>query len=190
MARTLNSVLATLRKKNVFVKIGSVGGSGFWYCERLSPNSHEQIGNENLKLVLKEQKWLEKSKTKLRDLDAYYDNYIESWLKNPRNKKKSDAQKQVFISNQLALKESDKEHLPTIIKQLEYDLSIEFLNRPVVEIVDGISPDEPNTKVIYVKGYERGNYWTIKEYKKAHLPKEQQTNFNVRLPRLAEMESK
>ena len=185
MARTLNSVLGTLkRNKGVFVKIGSVNGSGFWYCERLSVNSNEQIGGENLKMVLKEQRQLEKAKKQLSNLDQYYDNYIESWLKNPRNKKKTETQKQTFIANQMKSKEIDRERLPKFVEELEYNLSINFLNRPVVEIVDGISPDEPNTKIIYIKGYERGNYWTIKEYKKAHLPKEQQKAFDVRLERL------
>ena len=190
MAKNLNSVLTTLRKKNVFVKIGSVGGSAFWYCERLTINSLEQIGKVNLKYATMEQKLYDNLLWQYKNLDKHYEIKLNAWLKNPRNAKKSEAQKKMFENQLKVAKEFDKRRLPITLKELEYDLSLDFTKRPVVEIVDGISPDEPNTKVIYVKGFEKGNYWTIKEYKKAHLPKDQQNNFNVRLPRLAEMESK
>ena len=127
---------------------------------------------------------LNQLKEKMVDLDKWYEKRIAKWLANPRNQKKSETKKQTFINDQLKLKESDRERIPTQIKELEYDIASSFLNRPVVEMVDGISPDEPNTKIIYIKGFERGDYWTIKEYTRAKLPKEQQKTFDVRLPKI------
>ena len=70
-------------------------------------------------------------------------------------------------------------------RQARWPIASEVVvERKVVDIVDGISPDEPNTKIIYVEGYERGNYWTIKEYTKAHLPQDKKDKYNVRLPKL------
>lgn len=183
--KTLNSVLHTLsRNKGISVKIGSKGGSGLWYCAKLTAHTHNDIDLENKTIRARETRLLNQLKEKMADLDKWYEKKIAKWLENPRNKKKSETKKQTFINDQLKLKESDRERIPTQIKELEYDIASSFLNRPVVEIVDGISLDEPNTKVIYIKGFERGDYWTIKEYTRAKLPKEQQRTFDVRLPKI------
>ena len=183
--KTLNSVLYTLsRNKGISVKIGSKGGSGLWYCAKLTSHTHNDIDLENKIIRARETRQLNKLKEMMLDLDKWYEKKIAKWFENPRNRNKSEQKKQSYINSQMKLKESDRARLPKQIKHLEFNLESSFLNRPVVEIVDGISPDEPNTKIIYIKGYEKGDYWTIKEFTKAHLPKEEQDKFNVRLPKI------
>ena len=185
--KTLNSVLYNLsRKKGVSVKIGSKNGSGLWYCAKLTTHTHNDIDLENKRIRARETKTLKRLKTKIADLDKWYDKEIAKWLDNPKNQKKSETIKQAKITQMLKSKELDRARIPNTIKQIEYDIANAFLNRPVLEMVDGISPDEPNTKIIYVSGYEHGDYWTIKEYTKDHLPTDQQATFNTRLPSLSE----
>ena len=188
--KTLNSVLYNLsRKKGISVKIGSKDGSGLWYCAKLTAHTHNDIDIENKIIRTRETRYLKKLQNKIADLDGWYKKEIARWLDNPKNQKKSEAAKQIKITQMLKSKELDRTRIPTTIKQIEYDIDNAFLNRPVVEMVDGISPDEPNTKIIYVSGYEHGDYWTIKEYTKDHLPQEQQSTFNTRLPRLSESDN-
>lgn len=181
MKKLSNAITTLSRNKKLSVKIGSKGGSGLWYCSKLTTHSLAEIQKENELMKRKEKRQLEYAKWKLNNLDEYYNGVIDRWLKLPKHKYKTELEKKMFIANQERIKQGDKVRLPVVIKHLEYDLSIDFLNRSVVEIVNGISPDEPNTKVIYVKGYERGDYWTIKEYIKGHLPKDKQRTFDTRL---------
>lgn len=44
-----------------------------------------------------------------------------------------------------------------------------YLDRQVIYCINGVSIDEPNTKVIKVVGCENGRYWTIKEFEKAQV---------------------
>ena len=41
-----------------------------------------------------------------------------------------------------------------------------LLEREVIYCVNGISKDEPNTKVIKVNGLEVGRFWTLKEFQR------------------------
>lgn len=188
--KTLNSVLYNLsRKKDISVKIGSKNGSGLWYCAKLTTHTHNDIDIENKIIRTRETRYLKKLQHKIADLDGWYEKEIARWLANPKNQKKSETVKQAKITHMLKSKELDRTRIPITIKEIEYDIDNSFLNRPVLEMVDGISPDEPNTKIIYVSGYEHGDYWTIKEYTKDHLPQEQQATFNTRLSRLSENEN-
>lgn len=189
MSRTLLSVLSQLtHKRGLSIKVGSKGGNGFWYCHLANSTTIRDINEEYLKIRKREHNYLLRNIDILNNLDEYYEKKITTWLNNKKNKKKTKAKRDEWVAKQLKLKESDRKRLPTYIKQLEYDTTHPFLEREIVEMVDGVSPDEPNTKVIYIKGYERGSYWTLKEYTKAHLPKELQRDFNVRLPKLGERE--
>ena len=158
--KTLNSTIYTLsHKKGVSVKIGSIKGNGLWYCHKLCSHTIQDIDKEYEMLKAKELKLLAKTKTILEDLDNYFQKKYDKWLNNKKIKK--TPQKIEKFSKQLEeSKQRAKVNLPRVIKELEYDTTHSFLNREVVEIRNGISPDEPNTKVIYVKGYERGDYWT------------------------------
>ena len=148
MGKILNNQLEILsHKRNIYVKIGSVGGCGFWYCGKLNASA-------------------------IREIELIAKQYNE---KEKRQLAKAKAKKHKIVC-------------PTV-EELEFDISTSLLNRKVVEMVDGISPDEPNTKVIYVEGFEKGNYWTIKSYIKDHLPPEERRYFNERLPRLSESDN-
>ena len=187
MMKTLNKVLHTLLKSKVdAVKIGCKGGSGLWYCAKLTTKSFTEIEHENKKINAREEKEMKKCQNKFDNLDQLYEDAINRWLTNPRNVKKSETKKTQFINSQMKAKERARKSLPNRIEKIKKDLESPFLDRQVVEVVDSISPDEPNTKIIYIKGYESGNYWTIKEFTKDHLPLEKQLTYNVRLPRLGE----
>ena len=62
-----------------------------------------------------------------------------------------------------SLKEDEKQEYETIKNFVEN--YIPLLDREVIYCVNGISKDEPNTKVVKVNGLETGRFWTIKEFK-------------------------
>lgn len=43
---------------------------------------------------------------------------------------------------------------------------VAFLDRPIVDIYDGILSEEAPCKIIVISGRENGKYWTVKEYEK------------------------
>ena len=188
--KTLNSTLYELSKrKDISVKIGSKYGVGFWFCGKLTPTTIRDVDKEYDRQKAKELRLITKNQNIYENLDEHYDKIISNWINHKKNKNKPQEKKDEYVRKTLKTKENVRISLPKYLKKLEYDTTHSFLNREVVEMLDGISPDEPNTKVIYIKGYERGEYYSLKQYIKLHLPKEQQKTFNERLPKLSEGEN-
>lgn len=92
----------------------------------------------------------------LRKLDKYYR------TKNEKNL--------VYKKNKIKTTKSDQERkeLAIQIEALEKTINIPLLEREVIEVYKGVSPDEPKTKIIVIDGTEKGPYWTIKEYRRAN----------------------
>ena len=97
---------------------------------------------------------------RLKNLDKIYDDIIEK----AKAREVKDFDKYLF--KLLKKKNSEKSSLPKKIASVEYDIATHLLDRPVMEIIEGISPDEKPCFIIYVKGNENGDYWTVKEYEK------------------------
>lgn len=152
-------------KKKVNVKIGSIGGSSFWYCHALTNSSLREIERHYKKHLVRSIRFKKDREYRLEHLDEIYEQEI---VKTLQNKRRTIVNEEKFIANELLRKESERKRLPIDIKHFEFDIENSFLERQVVEIVDGICQDENPCKIIYVKGYERGEYWTLKEYAKAN----------------------
>lgn len=172
--------------KGYSVKTGSKLGSGFWYCAKLTAKTTEDIELIAKQYQIRETVTLKRLENQLANLDKFYQDKINQWMNNPKNKKKKQELKDAYLAKMEKEKEAKRQQLPITISHLKFDIETPLFSRKVVEIREGISPDEPKTKVVYVEGYERGAYWTLKEYARTQLPKEQQKSFNVRLPRLSE----
>lgn len=160
MSRTLEQLLLTKKYRNVNVKIGSKNGSSFWYCGK----GHLAIPEiRKIKTQLKRQshKTLADLKERLENLDDIYEQTFEIAKTNPRIKSIVAYEKTL-----MKRKEIEKKKLPIKIASVEYDIAVSPLDREVLEIVEGISPDEKPCWIIYIKGNEKGSYWTVEEYKK------------------------
>jgi len=161
MSKTLGTLLKEKKYQNCNVKIGSKGGSGFWYCSQASQyHSIPLINMERESLIRQSKNTLALLNRRLKNLDKIYDDIIE----NAKAREIKDFDKYLF--KLLKKKNSEKSSLPKKIASVEYDIATHLLNRPVMEIVEGISPDEKPCWIVYVKGNENGDYWTVKEYEK------------------------
>ena len=159
MSKTLGTLLKERKYQNCNVKIGSKGGSGFWYCSKADQFHSTPLINTERELLIRQSKnTLALLNRRLKNLDKIYDDIIEK----AKARKTKDFDKYLF--KLLKKKNSEKSSLPKKIASVEYDIATHLLDRPVMEIVEGISPDEKPCYIIYVKGMERGQYWTIKEY--------------------------
>lgn len=202
------------KHKKTSVKIGSKGGISFFYCAKLTSGTFEEIDRISKNYLVQLKREYKTKTEIMSNFDTYWENRIAKirqiedkkyqnklianiTLKDKAKRKAAIKAKRKDIEYKLKklpsvleknYKERDKMkvNLPKRIAELEKEISnyTPLLTRVVVEMVDGISPDEPNTKIIYIKGSEIGKYWTIKEYTYDHLPKEKQRTFNVKLPRL------
>lgn len=92
----------------------------------------------------------------LRKLDKYYRTKNERTL--------------VYKKNKIKITKSDQERkeLAIQIEALGRTINIPLLEREVIEVYKGVSPDEPKTKIVVIDGTEKGPYWTIKEYRRAN----------------------
>ena len=161
MSKTLGTLLKERKYQNCNVKIGSKGGSGFWYCSKASQyHSTPLINMERESLIRQSKNTLALLNRRLKNLDKIYDDIIEK----AKARETKDFDK--YLLKLLKKKNSEKSSLPKKIASVEYDIATHLLDRPVMEIVEGISPDEKPCFIIYVKGNENGDYWTIKEYEK------------------------
>ena len=159
MPKTLQEILDKNKFQNVNVKIGSKQGSSFFYCGSGS-NAISHIVKKIDSAMLRQAQNRKKLLTnRLTNLDKIYQDRINKAIKSGRVKNKEK-----YIADVEKLKEHERKVLPTKISEIEYDISVRLLDRPVQEVVDGISPDEMPCKIIYIKGHEIGKYWTIKEY--------------------------
>lgn len=159
MPKTLQEALSKNKFQSVNVKIGSKQGSSFFYCGSGS-NAISHISKKIDSAMLRQAQNRKKLLTnRLTNLDKIYQDRINKAIKSGRVKNKEK-----YIADVEKLKEHERKVLPTKISEIEYDISVRLLDRPVQEVVDGISPDEMPCKIIYIKGHEIGKYWTIKEY--------------------------
>lgn len=161
--KTLIELLREVKYQNANVKIGSKSGSSFWYCGKgnfaFSLPAIRKAREISLK---KNYKILNDLKQRLNNLDLIYQKIYQA-----ANKKGIKDKKQYFEKLKKR-QEAEKVSLPRKIASVEYDIATHLLDRPVREVVYGISPDETPCWIIYVKGNENGAYWTIKEYEKKH----------------------
>lgn len=168
---TLQNALKNLPKKTN-VKIGAKGGISFVYCDKIGniDQLFETLTIISDKFYQDLQKTLLKRIDRLDNLDKIYKDKVNKF----KQMYKSKLDKISAFTKKCAInKKKEKERLPIEIMSLKTSIQewTPLLSRKVVEIRDGISPDEPNTKIIYYRGKERGNYWTIKEYQDRNLPK-------------------
>ena len=162
MKKKLIDLLNEKKYQKVNVKIGSKSGSSFWYCGKGNTNySLYEIKKAREKTLRQSKGALKQAQYRLENLDMIYATNIEKVIKKGTIKDIEAYRKKMHTTL-----EKERLLLPKKIASLEYDVAIPLLERPVLEIVEGISPDEKPCYVIYVKGNEKGEYWTIAEYNK------------------------
>lgn len=161
MKKILNEILKDKKYQKTNIKVGSKSGSGFWYC-----------GKGNLAYSLPEikkarERLLKQSKGTLYQLQFRQSHLDEIYVETLKKAKKKGIKNLEEYQKKLNInKERERALLPKKIASIEYDVAIGLLDRPVMEVVEGISPDEKPCWIIYVKGNEKGSYWTIAEYNK------------------------
>lgn len=161
MSKTLGTLLKERKYQNCNVKIGSKGGSGFWYCGKGELTfSLPAISQANVTTHKQTLKALLALQNRLDNLDLVYQEIYQ------KAKKKGIKNEKQYLEQLRIRQERERVSLPKKIASLTYDASIMLIDRPVREVVYGISPDEKPCWIIYVKGNEKGNYWTIAEYNK------------------------
>ena len=165
MSKTLRETLKDI-PRDYNVKIGAVEGSSFFYCSKVSQFSKD-LNKIEKKLILQLKKKIKQTEERLANIDKIYDIQIEQAHKNSIKKHHSD-RKWLAKRLQTLQENKDKElyQLPRKLKALNHDLVSPLYDREVVEIVNGISPDEQPCKIIYIKGHETGACWTVNEYEK------------------------
>lgn len=179
---TLKEQLKKLANKGYNVKIGANGGQGFLFadkCTRKTIGTFEEI---NVKYYKKLCNQIANKRERLNNLDRLYKQKEEShrkkYHKNPKKLKD-------VLTKLAAKKEHEKVVIPRQIEKIkeqrEYLVANPLLDRQVVEVLSGCSPDEKPCKIIYFAGIEKGLFATVKEYQRSLLPKEKQKGFNVRL---------
>lgn len=161
MKKTLIELLKETKYQNANIKVGSKSGSSFWYCGKGNlAYSLPEIKKARERLLKQSKGTLTQLQYRLNHLDKIYDDTLK------KAKKKGVKNFEEYKKNLNIKKERERALLPKKIASLEYDIAIDLVNRPVQEVVFGISPDEKPCWIIYVKGNEKGAYWTIAEYNK------------------------
>lgn len=158
MKKTLRELLQEKKYQKCNVKIGSNKGSSFWYCGKVD----NQISLPTIRKI--REQLLSQSKSVLKQLNYRLNNLDKIYEKTIQEAKKKNLKNiENHIKKLLITKERERQLLPKKIKSVEYDIDTPLLDRQVVEVVEGISPDEKPCWVVYIKGNERGWYWTIQE---------------------------
>lgn len=162
MKKTLSELLTEdKRYTKVNVKIGSRNGSSFWYCGKGNPiYSIPAIRNARTNLLRQSKGILCQLEYRLKNLDKIYQETLINSRKR-KMKNREDYEKKLEIK-----KQREKITLPKKIASVQNDIDTHLLDRQVMEVVNGLSPDEKPCLIIYVKGNEKGAYWTIAEYNK------------------------
>lgn len=161
MKKTLNELLKDKKYQKANIKVGSKSGTSFWYCGKGNfVYSLPEIRKAREKLLKQSKGTLSQLQYRQSHLDEIYEEILKI-AKKKGIKKFEEYQRKLNIK-----KERERALLPKKIASVEYDIAIDLLERPVQEIVFGISPDENPCWIIYVKGNEKGSYWTIAEYYK------------------------
>ena len=162
--KTLGELLQEEKYQKCNLKIGSKGGSSFWYCGsgKLSyalpqiEKAFESVKRNNMAV-------LNKLHYRYKHIDKIYNDLFKE-----KEKAKEPLEFEKYKTRMLRKKEKEIEDYPNKVASLEYDIENGFLGRPVLEVLKGISRDEDPCYIVYVKGNEKGAYWTIKEYLKRH----------------------
>lgn len=187
---TLKEQLLELRKQGVSsVKVGCKKGVSFFYADTLSPRTIKIIDNISKAYLEMMKSDLEYSKDYLANFEPIWkdrfkkankikskkwrDNLIEKTKPELQEKKRIELEKKLeqlpeLISKMKKIKAKQLVNIPKYIAKLEKEIPnfTSFIKRDVVECYDGVREwEEPNTKIILIKGNERANFWTIKEYR-------------------------
>lgn len=159
--KTLEELLQESKYNKCNVKIGSKQGSSFWYCGKGNLTfSLPEIKKARIKTLAQNKKNMKSLIYRLEHLEEIYEETIR------QAKKKGIKRFDEYVNNLMKCKEREYKLLPKRIESYQYDIDTHLLDRPVLEVVYGISPDEKPCWIIYVKGNEKGAYWTIEEYNK------------------------
>lgn len=161
MKKTLIETLKDTKYQKANIKVGSKSGSSFWYCGKGNvAYSLPEIKKARERLLRQSKGTLFQLQYRQKHLDEIYDDTLK------KAKKKGVKNFEEYKTKLNIKKERERALLPKKIASVEYDIAIDLVNRPVQEVVFGISPDEKPCWIIYVKGNEKGAYWTIAEYNK------------------------
>lgn len=159
--KTLKGLLKELPKRTN-VKISS--GSSFFYCGKNNsdlPQTIEHISNKFKKQLAN---LIIKNTFEYEHLEDSFQAKIDKYDK--RYPKATQKNRDRVIATYKRKMERDRVRLPKQIMSLktQYQQFTPLLERKVIYVIDSISPDEKGAKIIKIKGNEKGNYWTIKEY--------------------------
>lgn len=165
MKQKLIDLLNEPKYQKANLKIGSKSGSSFWYCGK----GKLKVCMPEIRLVRKKllkqcKGLLYQSQYRLEHLDEIYEVNIKLAKQKYKEKKIKDFD--AYLKKMELKKKREIAMLPKKIKSLENDIKTDLFEREVVEVVFGVSPDEKPCWIIYVKGNEKGAYWTIAEYTK------------------------
>ena len=189
----LQELLVELEHDGYMVKVGAKKGAGFFYCDKITNKTYKEIEKisarylSNLKAELKVKKelwanfdkyWKERLKNILKIKDEkYWQKILDETPKDKQEEKRKHLElKLKDLPRILAQNKRDKERMrinvPKRSAQLEKEIPqfTPILQRNVVEVYKGISPDEPKTKIIIIKGKENGDFSSIIEYQDRDLP--------------------
>lgn len=165
MNKTLSELLTANIYQKINVKIGSIKGNSFFYCgkgrDALSALSRsvDRIAKKRLKM---ETEHLEE---RLENLDKIYETRLKETIKRVNTSKSKRYVNIEKVKEDLEKsKARELKKLPKEIEIRKQELEVHLLDREVVEVIEGISPDEKPCRIIYIKGHEKGAYWTIDEY--------------------------
>ena len=171
MKKTLSELLKEPRFKKSNVKIGSKGGSSFWYCGKANPiYSTIPIRKARESLLKQVHKAKDRAVFRLEHREEIYAETLE------KAKKKTIKDMDKYLTKLNRKKELEYINLPKKIKNCEYDIKTTLFDRPVEEVVKGICIEEQPCYIVYVKGSEIGRFWTIEEYNNKDKPKEKKND--------------
>lgn len=169
MNKTLIQLLNEPKYYKCNIKVGSKNGSGFWYCGKASLEyALDEIDYQTKKHKRINEGMLKGFQKRLESIESIYRKMIRHAEKEKQCPTDQQTIKDIdkYIERMTRKKEKEIAELPKLIASVEYDIITPFIDRPVKEIIKGISPEENPCYVIYVQGNEKGQYWTIKEYEK------------------------
>ena len=140
---TLEELLMQSKYQTCNVKIGSKQGSSFWYCGKGNiAYSITDIKKIRQRLLEQSHNQLKAFTYRLEHLDEIYEETFKEQLKKGIKNVES------YKTNANIRKENERHLLPKKIESIEYDIHTHLLDRPIQEVVEGISPDEKPCWVI------------------------------------------
>lgn len=161
--KKLKNVLKELPNGS-YVKIGSSQGVSFFYCDKIKSKERllKDLDEIDFNYIQTYKKRLLNYKHRLDNLEEIYNQKIVEYCLHHKDAEKIDE----YVAKQKVKKAKEKESLPNKILSLSAKIHkhTHILERNVIDVRKGISPDEPNCTIIYINGIEKGAYWTVKEY--------------------------